>query len=286
MGDAFNDKFVFVNRLTSHPESRMLENIYSAGGHPSFIYINAKGEEVSRVVGASSDMDKFIATMTKYGTEEYYFANILRKAKKDKSFIDEFIAILTDTHQRDKLDIALDLKFQTLNSDSEKLDYIKDVYYAKYQSFYNCLVSSSIVEYVIANKTKVASHMNVEESVLNGHLNSMVDKCMYSMIESVTYDKAEIKAINTLADKGAIKRDTRFDFMLSFVKYASKNSKEKVFQYFYDNIDTFTNKDRLMILSANSHLAASIDIVKKCIEKSLEMETYSHYKNSYKRMLK
>lgn len=96
MGDYFNEKFVNLKVDMEKGEGPELGKRFEVRAYPTFLFLDAEGEEVNRIVGGDPDVDRFLAQV-KRGMEGKGVAAMEARydeGERDTTFLLDYLEVL------------------------------------------------------------------------------------------------------------------------------------------------------------------------------------------------
>ncbi len=214
VGNALNEKYIFLHYPTGHPENDRVEAMFNVGSHPTFLVLDENGKLLSRVSGASDVEDEFISTMVSLSDPENYIES-KRKGFRDGSVSAEgFFRYASSSDLNHDMSEALEkLYVEAVEKDridefiKEYLDFMTLFYYDKVNSgFYDFLCSDEGQKRIISGG-KINSDMCVSavDVIVENSLKYMllsgdeVDEDEYVKVGNII-GKSPSKALKILYD--------------------------------------------------------------------------------------
>lgn len=104
VGDFFNSKFVNIKIDMEKGEGPALAKRFGVRAYPTFLFLDADGKEVNRIVGAEADASKFL-TMVKDGLGKKSLAAMTQRydgGERDTTFLLDYIDVLGNAYNNSK----------------------------------------------------------------------------------------------------------------------------------------------------------------------------------------
>lgn len=194
-GDFLNAKFVTLKCELDVADPDGVAKRFGVRAYPTFIFLDADGNEFSRMLGGASDTKSFIARVTATTAPENSSALKAERFKNDPSYAMEYITSLKKNYMDNEANEALTALFakrdikENFNEESVK-------YYT--ENIFD--LNSPIIQYMIKNASDVKAVMGEEKfnQFISSKANSKIAGTIFSRkFVRETYDKAmaEIKAV-------------------------------------------------------------------------------------------
>lgn len=157
-GDFLNDKFIVIKYELDVSDPDGIAKKFNIKAYPTMIYLNDKGEEVSRMLGGARDAKAFIDRVKESIKPENSFAARNERLKNDPSYALEHINFLKDIYMNNEADQVLITMFNSRtveqNFDPKSVElYAKNINDLK----------SPIIQYMLTNRKEVVAVVGKKE---------------------------------------------------------------------------------------------------------------------------
>lgn len=99
-GDYVNSNFVFIKYDLDKADPDKISETYSIAAYPTFIILDANGEEVIRTLGGAADAASFVANLKEKMKPENSFKARYEKFKSDPSYAMEYLKFLDGCYMK------------------------------------------------------------------------------------------------------------------------------------------------------------------------------------------
>ena len=233
-GDYFKSKFIVKKYNLDKADADNIAKTYGVVAYPTFIFLDADGKEISRILGGAKDTKDFIERVEKSVAEDNTWAVRNARFANDPSYAIEHIRFLKeDCYLMAEADKALKMLFEKRdikeNFNKANLDY-----YRKNVTDIN----SPVIQYMLNNK-----------------------KAVIEVIGKSTYIEFIESRINNSIFDVAMRKGLNEDIISEFEAIAKKHKdmRTDVIKYFVGASDAITTKnvDELISLSMKSFISLS-----------------------------
>ncbi|MGN0282371.1 MAG: thioredoxin family protein [Prevotella sp.] len=201
VGDYFNKEFVSLKVDMEKGEGVDLKNKFGVKAFPTLLFIDANGKEINRIVGAESDVDKFLKNV-KDGLGSNSLSAMTERydgGERDTSFLIAYLGVLDRAYNKTKSAEVAELLLKGNESDMLTNEGL-------YKAFikYNKSPLTPSFQYMLANKA--AFEAKYDKDKLNQTATFVWKSYPYSFIKKNTDGSSTFDAEGMNAYKAEMKK--------------------------------------------------------------------------------
>lgn len=210
VGNYMNSKFVNLNVNTASSEGPMLKRRYDITLYPTIMVVNSKGEEISRNVGADSDIKRFISIIETISNVDNSLPMMRKKFRTTIDGANKFILTLNDNYLIEERDIALIslYKRRTVEENFKKENF--KLYKNTISSIYHPVAMAILRDGEQATKI-------IEKKEYKKFVTEKVNMTLVDYATNNTLFSAEINSLNNLSK---VHKDVKTHLLQYFIKIA------------------------------------------------------------------
>lgn len=224
---------IFLHRSTSHPENKVIESRYGISCHPTFLYLNHKGELLSSNGGAAQDETEFINDCAYCLDPNNYINNKRKSYKKGKISSKDYL----DHCKRMNLKFDMSNAFNDIFLEYKNSGRIKE-FFLEYCSDFRTITSLNSIDnefydYISNHNDEIIAMDSTLIQPLN-YLRRLPENAIERLLKDMDYTKSEYSLLEDYVKNSDSKP---MKIKLEALSRCKKEGLEGIISVFSDNID-------------------------------------------------